>query len=304
MSIPIMNFKNKNILVIGDSIIDETIIGEAVGVSLESPTLKLKEVERSVSLGGAANVVENILALGASCRFLTPLGNDSYKRYFTEWKKSSDKFWFSPLLVDTDNNVKTRIWSTKGEERYKYLQINKTSSTPYSHRIPTIEHHMKNIDSVVLVDYGLGMFGEVDYIIETAHTYGIPVISSSQMSDRKNRYLLFENSDYMCMNKEESEGYGKSFVGCTTLGAEGCSFSDFNTEISHAGYKAKCVDPCGAGDAFLAAFSLCIVSHLSIIEALAFCNAWAALSTTNIGTRTPNMGDLNEFLSKNHGGTK
>lgn len=290
-----MNFKDKTILVIGDSILDETIVGKAVGCSLETPTMKLEETAREMSFGGAANVVENILALGGSCRYITPVGDDEYSHHFDNWlDQNRQNLHFSPLNTHRLNNVKTRIWSTKGDERYKYLQINRTDDTPVTSRISTLHYHMEGVDAIVLVDYGLGMFGEVDYIIKEASIVGVPVIASSQMSDRENRYHLFEKADYLCMNLSEAQAYNKPFNGCITLGEHGCAFQDSKSKHTLAGFKVKAVDTCGAGDAFLAALSLCVPQVDA--EALAFCNAWAALSTTKLGTTPPEIGELDELL--------
>ncbi len=290
-----MIFKDKNILVIGDSILDETIVGRAVGCSLESPTMKLEESARDVSFGGAANVVENILALGGSCKCITHIGRDEYSHYFESWlDQNRPNLWLSSLTMDRFNNVKTRIWATKEDERYKYLQINRTDDTVVPFRIPTINPHMEGMDAVVLVDDGLGMFGEVNFIIKVEISEGAPVIASSQMSDRENRYHLFEKADYLCMNFSESQEYDKSFHGCITHGVQGCTFQDSKHKGTHTGFKVKSVDPCGAGDAFLAAFSLCVPQVDA--DALAFCNAWAALSTTKLGTTPPKIGELDELL--------
>ena len=196
--------------------------------------------------------------------------------------------------MDRFNNVKTRVWATRGEERYKCLQVNRTDDTEVPFKIPTISHHLKDKSAVLLVDYGLGMFGEVDYIIEAAQEKGIPVIASSQLSDRESRYHLFSKADYLCMNQKEAKAYGKEFNGCRTMGELGCTFYDNGTSRLHKGYKVDCIDPCGAGDAFVAALSLCIDNVDA--DALSFCNAWAALSTTKLGTTPPDLGDINELL--------
>jgi D-beta-D-heptose 7-phosphate kinase/D-beta-D-heptose 1-phosphate adenosyltransferase len=289
-----MRFEDKKVVVIGDSILDETIVGDAVGVSLESPTLKIKEKSRSVSFGGAANVVEHLLALGASCTYITPLGVDEYSPYFDEWVRDNPTLWFAPLITDRRNNVKTRVWATKANERYKILQVNRTDNTEITNKMITLNRHIQDATAVVLVDYNLGMFGEIEYIIDAAQSKGIPVIASSQTSGNTSRYCLFSKADYLCMNKEEAVLHGKVFNGCRTMGDKGCTFHDKGKSRIHQGYKVKCVDPCGAGDAFLAAFSL----HIDNVDskALAFCNAWAALSTTKLGTATPKIGELNELF--------
>ena len=57
-----MNLKtvfNKKVLVIGDVILDSWQYANAVGLSLESPTLKAQFTHKEQTFGGTANVVAN-----------------------------------------------------------------------------------------------------------------------------------------------------------------------------------------------------------------------------------------------------
>jgi D-beta-D-heptose 7-phosphate kinase/D-beta-D-heptose 1-phosphate adenosyltransferase len=289
-----MIFNDKRVLVIGDSILDETILGKAVGLSLESPTLKINENSREITFGGAANVVKNILALGAKCTYMTPLAPDGYLQHYNNW--SHDNFRLEHINGISSNTVKTRVWIEKSGERYKYLQINKSNKSEEVDNISisSLKYHMRYTDVVLLVDYGLGMFGDVNYIIDEARKHSIPVISSSQESSGKNRLLLFSDSDYLCVNERESQYIAKHRPGCVTLGNKGSVFTDQKVVYKTPGFKVDCIDPCGAGDSFLAALSLCISDITK--ESLRFCNAWAAMSTTKIGTILPTLEETYELL--------
>ena len=61
----------KKVLVIGDLITDEYIETEAVGLSLESPTIKTKFISKRKQLGGAGNLVMNLRALEREVCFIT-----------------------------------------------------------------------------------------------------------------------------------------------------------------------------------------------------------------------------------------
>ena len=290
----------KKVLIIGDTIIDIDVHAKAIGLSLESPTLKINENSREVTFGGAANVVKNILALGAKCTYITPLASDEYLQHYNNW--SHVNFRLEHINGISSNTVKTRVWIEKSGERYKYLQINKTnkSETTDNISINSLKYHMRYTDVVLLVDYGLGMFGDVDYIIDEAKKHSIPVIASSQVSSGEHRLLLFSESDYLCVNERESQYIAKHRPGCVTLGDKGSVFTDNYVVYRTPGFKVDCIDSCGAGDSFLAAFSLCIgdiASSWSMFkESLRFCNAWAAMSTTKIGTVLPTLEETYELL--------
>ena len=65
MSIDISRFDTCQILVIGDLMIDEYLWGDVDRISPEAPVQVVSVVRDSSTLGGAGNVVNNLVALGA-----------------------------------------------------------------------------------------------------------------------------------------------------------------------------------------------------------------------------------------------
>ena len=59
------------IFVIGDLIIDEDVMCDAVGLSLESPTLKCTHNNTQKALGGSGNVVMNLAELGMQIGYMS-----------------------------------------------------------------------------------------------------------------------------------------------------------------------------------------------------------------------------------------
>lgn len=301
----------KRVLVLGDTILDKTVKCQTIGLSLESPTLKTKEVGREIAFGGAANVVKNLLALGCECTFLTVLGNDEYLKYYEDWKSKSLRL--RPLITKRQNVVKSRYWVERGNVSYKYLQINrgdkdKLKKNEFKKLYSIYEECIKNVDAIVLVDYNNGIFLDSQYIenlIIAAKKVGVPTVSSSQISDGCNRYPYFKNSTYICMNQAEASSNLRNFSPsddtiiqlvsilnsnvCVTLGDKGSIFSDGVDIFREPPSKVNVMDPCGAGDSFLAAFSACLGDNN-----LKFCNKWASLATAKLGTTCPQVEDLNE----------
>ena len=69
-------FKKKRILVIGDLILDRYIWGKVTRISPEAPVPIVEVTEENVLLGGASNVANNIVALGARATVAGLSGND------------------------------------------------------------------------------------------------------------------------------------------------------------------------------------------------------------------------------------
>ena len=70
------NFSTLNVLVIGDTIIDEYKICEPLGMSQEDPTIVVSPISSNVFLGGAGIVAAHASGLGARVDFITVLGED------------------------------------------------------------------------------------------------------------------------------------------------------------------------------------------------------------------------------------
>ena len=86
------NFSKKRVLVIGDSILDLNTYTTPLGFALETPTPKYKKEKKEFAYGGAANVVNNILGLGAKCTFITVIGNDNEAEHYDLFKNSNLNF--------------------------------------------------------------------------------------------------------------------------------------------------------------------------------------------------------------------
>ena len=301
---------SQSILVIGDTILDHDVYGECVGVSLETPTLKARFREENITYGGAANVTQNLLALGAKVTFFTGVGRDRYTDFLTGW--SHKKLTVVPIEHQGRNLVKNRTWISRAEHLYKYLQMNSGDPCPLPREsIEEIKKHVveKKPDVVVLVDYQNGLFDgeeETQDLIDFIKGRGLTVICGSQISGGENRYSYFRGADYICMNRDEAlqtyDGFTETLPGMValtkelkssvvvTLGASGAIL--YTTlpipMLTHVGgHPVGVVDACGAGDAFLAAFTLC---HKK--RDLEFCNKWAAASTLQIGTTIPSLEEV------------
>ena len=65
------------LLVVGDVVLDEYLWGEVDRVSPEAPVPVVHVRRESTVLGGAGNVVRNVVALGGACAFCSVVGDDT-----------------------------------------------------------------------------------------------------------------------------------------------------------------------------------------------------------------------------------
>src|SRR5436190_20281523 len=70
------NFAGKEIIVLGDMMLDEFLWGKVRRISPEAPVPVVEVIEETYRLGGAGNVAANIHALGATAIPIGVIGHD------------------------------------------------------------------------------------------------------------------------------------------------------------------------------------------------------------------------------------
>src|SRR5450432_3986127 len=73
----IHRLRDRRVVVLGDVMLDEFIWGDVTRISPEAPVPVVDIRRESVHLGGAANVLANLIALGAHASVIGVIGNDS-----------------------------------------------------------------------------------------------------------------------------------------------------------------------------------------------------------------------------------
>jgi bifunctional ADP-heptose synthase (sugar kinase/adenylyltransferase) len=230
----------KNILIIGDTIIDHDIFLDAIGLSLESPTLKTIFKDEKYAFGGAANVARFAAKLGAEVTFVTSMTKEKAQYFVTE---------YSIKLINLNSlsdNIKSRNYIKKGDEQYNFLQVNN-----YNKEICSMEFIKKvnfnNFDVVAISDYRCGFL--VEEIIDFIRQQSKILYAASQLSDKKSNYEKYHLADFLVCNEEESKYIENLKNVYITLGKNGCTFNGIN----YPSNSVNVVRTIGAGDVFYAA---------------------------------------------------
>ena len=160
----IKDFKDKNILIIGDVMVDSYIWGKVNRISPEAPVPVVSITSRENRLGGAANVALNIKALGANPIICSVIGKDSKGEIFTSLLHKRNMT--NEGIVKTINRKttsKTRIISIDqqlmrvDEEDTCFLE--KETEMILLNKIKDISEKSK-IDAIVFQDYDKGVINK------------------------------------------------------------------------------------------------------------------------------------------------
>ena len=313
--VPVKKFKNSNVLVVGDVMVDRYIMGDVSRISPEAPVpIVLQENEKLIP-GGAANVAMNIASFGAHCMLMGAVG-ESYNRGELDsgdFEKilqtdSHGNVCFYPIICnDRSTTVKTRIMG-RGQQ---LLRIDCESKRPISQErskclLGLFEKLMnfEEVDIVILSDYGKGVLTEevCTNVISRCVSSKVPVIVDPTGTD----WSKYKGSTVIKPNHHEFEMAGGfsllekdicDFM-IVTHGPKGVSVHDIkNSRMqNHPSMAKEIFDVTGAGDTFAAFMAMSMVSGMSVDEAVIIGNAAAGVAVGKIGTSCVSVEELQSAI--------
>lgn len=230
----------KRLLVIGDTIIDESLYLKALGLSLETPTMKCEFISRQVHFGGAANVAKYANLFGLEVDFYTSM---------TEEMATSFMGGNNLNLINApskSDNLKVRHYITHGDNTYNYLQINHPNSS-ISKRAPENFLNLEEYSVIAISDYRLGFIDR--NLIDFLKNSNKVIFAASQLSTNVSNYDQYLFARYIICNKHESEFVSRKENVYVTMGSDGCKFNG----IHFPGFAVEAKKTIGAGDVFFAA---------------------------------------------------
>lgn len=298
-------FKDKKILIIGDLILDEFIWGKVNRISPEAPVPVVWVENESFMPGGAANVANNITALGGKAYLAGIIGNDD-RGAILKSELSGKGINTSGIFMDSSRptTLKSRVIAHSQQvvriDREKLGSIDKETN---QRMIAYILGIMDEIDGLVIEDYGKGVITpELLKPVVSAARRKNKIIAVDPKEDHINYYkgvtVITPN------NHEASKASGIKItdldtlkkagdlllkklnlkIALVTLGEEGMSVFERGKPFEKIPTVAQEVyDVSGAGDTVISCYTLCLVSGASSIEAAHISNCAAGIVVGKVG---------------------
>ncbi len=255
---------NKNILIVGDSIIDRDIYIEEAGTSLETPSLRTKYTKESVQLGGAARVVNFISKFDVNIEFFSNL-EEKYLNNF-------DNLYNSLNLINTNTleTLEKIRMKLKNKDTYDtYLQINKDYKSSTKDYADLFNFKVNNFDLILINDYRTGMFNK-KLINKMNKLNARKIVLASQLSNNVNNISNYKNFNLLILNKREFEmefntkldlnnNYSYLFSNklqkiIVTLGEDGALLIEEKNNIYFPTKSLPYKNTIGAGDIFIGSY--------------------------------------------------
>ena len=200
----IRNIKPAPILVAGDVMVDEYVLGEVDRISPESPVPVMVVRDRLRRPGGAGNVVKNLVSLGGSVALLGPVGKDGAGRWLRAHceEMGVEGFWLKedssrPTTIKTQVVARNQQLVRIDEERVADLspELEKTI-------ISDLKSVMPQVKAVIISDYGKGFLarGVLEALISQARANKLPVLVDPKGLD----FSRYRGSTYITPNRREA----------------------------------------------------------------------------------------------------
>ncbi len=310
-------FKNARILVVGDLILDRYIWGRVSRISPEAPVPVVEVTDDNFMLGGAANVANNIIALGGKATVAGIIGKDRAGEVFR--RLLEEKGAVCAIFEDSrPTTMKTRVIAHNQQVvRFDREDKSRVGERVFGNLVAFLKRAVHEHDAVIVSDYKKGMvsrelvkeilraarpeekFVVVDPKIGHFHCYkGVTVITPN-LSEASHGSGV-EIKDEKSLVKAGKTLMKKLSCGAVliTRGEEGMSLFE-REKITHIPTVARHVyDVTGAGDTVIATFTVAHSAGATLQEAAIIANHAAGIVVGEVGTAVATPEKLMESLRK------
>ena len=258
------DFKSIKVLVIGDLMIDNYIMGSSSRLSPEAPVPVIRPTSNFSIAGGAANVAMNMSSLGAQVSCAGVIGDDSWgKELLSILNKKGIDSTYIDRIRNFKTTVKQRIYSND-------IQIARIDNEEIlEQECSFMDKKFNNYDVIILSDYNKGVL--------TTNWFQRPE-SATVFLDPKKSFINFNQCDIITPNLNELKQLsGDNIISeedikesCKIIlnkynlkyiiakrGDEGITIIGKNDYVNHIKAKfVKTPDVTGAGDTVISSISL------------------------------------------------
>ena len=301
----LQNARGRRVAVIGDAMLDIYLRGDVERISPEAPVPVVRVRERKYALGGAANVAQNVSAVGAHCDLVAAVGADAGGERLRAMLASMDSDCSSLVEVERPTTAKTRIVARAQQVvRVDEEEDADLEGDEVERLLAAVRAAVRAADALVLEDYNKGVL--VPRVIETAldeaRARGIPVV----VDPKYRNFFLYRGATIFKPNRRELEAALGAAVDLEhpealpqtlrrlgvehlllTLGERGMALIFPDGSIKRVATVAREVyDVVGAGDTVTAYLATMLAAGGTPAEAAVVANYAAGVEVGKLGAAT------------------
>ena len=315
----IQRFPQAGVLVVGDLILDHYIWGKVSRISPEAPVPVVHVESESLKLGGAANVYNNILALGGKADLCGVIGSDEGGRRLLQ-QLGTRRGGRGGVIIDADRPTtrKTRVIA-HNQQMVRFDVERRTEIKAGLRRriVRYVESRLREVSCVVVSDYAKGVVTAplmmelvrlttlrgiplvVDPKVEHFSYYkGVTVVTPNHLEAMQAAGVHGDDDDQSISQAGETI---RQRLGChsvlVTRGEKGMSLFEADGTSFHIPTMARQVyDVTGAGDTVIATLALSLATGASMRDGAALANHAAGIVVGMVGTATVSGPQLTEAV--------
>lgn len=313
-------------LVLGDLILDEYVIGQAKRISREAPVPVLEFQSRRFIPGGAANPAANIVALGSRAVQVGIVGQDEAAQHLSNALRERG---MAPnglvICADRPTTLKTRIMAQMGLRfPQQVARIDTLSREPIPPMIENqvmnqLERHLPNSDAILVSDYHNGLLtpAVVQHTRHLAKRANTPTFVDAQ-----GQLQAYAGFDWVKCNADDAAAYlerelqtddefaraaqtlltdlrvGRAMV--ITRGSAGATAATVDGGLHHcpAPRVRDVFDTVGAGDTAIAIMTLASAAAATPEAAVMLANYASGIVVQHVGNYAPTPDELHAALTR------
>lgn len=314
----VQRFPQASVLVVGDLILDHYVMGKVSRISPEAPVPVVHVESESLRLGGAANVFNNILALGGKADLCGVIGADESGRLLMK-ELGSKRSGRGGVVIDHDRPTtrKSRVIAHHQQiVRYDVEGRHELKAALQRRILQYVESRLRELTCVVVSDYAKGVISAslmseltrlaalrkvpviVDPKVEHFGYYkGVTVITPNHLEATQASGV--HGDDDQTIN--EAGAVIRQRLGCQsvliTRGEKGMSLFEADGASWHLPTQARQVyDVTGAGDTVIGTLALALSTGASMKNGAILANHAAGIVVGMVGTATVSPEQLSEAL--------
>lgn len=306
----IEQIKKLRVCVIGDTIVDEYITCDPLGMSQEDPTIVVTPIAREKFIGGAAIVAAHAHSLGAQVRFFSVTGNDETADFVGE---SLQQYGVDAHLYRDESRPTTLKQRYRASEktllRVSHLRQHSIPAELRNRIFEDVKAVLDDTDLVIFSDFNYGCLPQsfVDHIVEICTGRGIMMVADSQSSSQVGDVSRFKHMTLLTPTEREArvaihdpeaglvvlaeklrqKANAKNVI--ITIGSEGVLIHAETSEQSKwltdrlPAFNTAPKDMAGAGDSLLTCVSMSMALGHNIWESVYLGSLAAACQVGRVG---------------------
>ena len=316
--VDIDRFKELTALVIGDLMIDEYLWGSVERISPEAPVPVVAVARENQTLGGAGNVINNLVVMGARVIAIGTAGTGKAGRMI--FKKLADLGVETTGIVsepDRPTTRKTRIIASNQQVLRIDREIKRLITKETCEKLlGIIESRIADVDFIIISDYDKGLVTRelVAGAVALARQHGTLVLADPKSLD----FTKYKGVSVLTPNKkeagqaaamdivtpEELETAARKIMSqaglerlLITCGKDGMVLFEGAKPFETIASKARQVfDVSGAGDTVISILGLGLAQGASFSDAAATANQAAGIVVAKVGTATASIDELKQVV--------